>query len=293
MTSSALKHSSRFSRDRWLVAVLTGAAALSAAILVFVVVFLARESWPALDRIGVTRFLSDDGWFPTSGRFELTPMLAGSLIVTLGSLLVAAPVGVGAAVFTQFYAPGAIARWYRRAMGVLAGVPSVVLGLFGLMTIVPWIARIRAPGASVLAGALLLALMILPTIVLMTDAAFAAVPRSQLSAAAALGYGRWTTIRRIALASARPSIVSAIVLALARAIGETMVVLMVCGNVVQYPSSPFSPVRTLTANIALEMPYATTLHRSALFVGGLLLVLAVGLAFWCLARFQIRLERDD
>lgn len=163
-------------------------------------------------------------------------------------------------------------------METLAGIPSVVYGLWGLMVLVPAIARIGPPGQSVLAGVLVLALMILPTIALVSDAALGAVPETHLRGAAAAGLSRWAIVRSIALPSARSGILTGTLLGTGRALGETMAVVMVTGNVVQVPDSLLAPVRTLTANIALEMAYATDAHRAALFVSGLVLaLLTIGL----------------
>jgi phosphate transport system permease protein len=169
---------------------------------------------------------------------------------------------------------------YRWIIVLLAGTPSVVLGLWGLTTIVPLILWLAPPGTSLITGSLILSLMIMPTVALTTEAALAALPQSHLAGAAALGLSREATILNVILPSARASIFAGSILALARALGETMVVLMVSGNVVQVPTSLFDPVRTLTANIALEMAYATGDHRSSLFVSGfalagLVLILAI------------------
>lgn len=193
----------------------------------------------------------------------------------VGAVLLAAPVGILSAVFCQFYAPEPVAAAYRRLMELLAGIPSVVYGLWGLVVLVPLIARLEPPGPSLLAGILVLSLMILPTQALMADAALAAVPSSYLQGAAALGLSRWATVRGVVFPAARSALLAGAILQSGRAVGETMVVLMVTGNVVQAPSSLFHPVRTLTANIALEMAYALGDHRSALFVNGLLLLAMV------------------
>jgi phosphate transport system permease protein len=182
---------------------------------------------------------------------------------------------VASAVFVRFYAPPAIGNLYRWVVILLAGIPSVVLGLWGLTVIVPLIAVIEPPGASLLVGILVLALMVLPIIVLTTEAALEALPSSYWRGAAALGLSKAGTILGLALPAARNTIFAGALLAASRALGETMVVLMVTGNVVQIPSSLFEPVRTLTANIALEMAYATDDHRAALFVSGLVLTALV------------------
>jgi len=264
--------SSRSRTDRALVWSLRAAAAVAGAIALVIGGFLVSESLPVLREVGLERFLTDDAWRPTDGLYGLTPMLAGTLLATTGSVLVATPLGIASAVFGRCYAPPAVARVYRRLIELLAGIPSVVYGLWGLMVLVPWIGRIEPPGPSLLAGILVLAIMILPTIALSADAALENVPEEYERGAAALGLSRWTTIRHVVLPAARSGLSTGVILGTGRAIGETMAILMVCGNQIQVPRSPFDPVRTLTANIALEMAYATGSHRSALFVSGLFLL---------------------
>jgi len=154
----------------------------------------------------------------------------------------------------------------------VSGIPGVVYGFWGLVVLVPLINRLHPPGTSLLAGILLLALLITPTIALIADASLAAVPQEYLQGAVALSLSRWGTIREIVLPAARSGLFTSIILGTGRAIGETIIVLMVCGNIVQIPSSLFEPIRTLPANIALEMDFALGDHRSALFVCGLLLM---------------------
>ncbi len=247
-------------------------AALSGAIVLLVAGFVLSGALPALRGIGPWAFLTDPSWHPTEGTFGLLPMLVGTVLVTLGAVLVAAPLGVLSALFVAWYAPGWVAGPYRRMVEVLAGVPSVVFGFWGLVVLVPLIAAVRPPGASLLAGVLIVALMVLPTVALLSASAIEAVPRELVLGAAALGLGPAATVRGVVLPAARSGIIASILLATARALGETMAVLMICGNVVQLPSSAFDPVRTLTANIALEMAYAMGDHRSALFVCGLVLI---------------------
>ena len=251
-------------------------AGISGAILVLIVGFLWVEAWPSLHEVGLIRFFGDPGWVPTRNAFNLAPMVLGTVCITLGAVLLAIPFGIGSAIFCHYYAPGAIAYLYRRMIELLAGIPSVVYGLWGLVVLVPLIGRLHPPGPSVLAGIVILALMILPTIALVTDASLGNIPSTYLQGAAALGLGTWATVRGVCLPAAQSGIFTGIILATARALGETMAVLMVCGNVVQFPGHVFDPVRTLTANIALEMAYALDLHRSALFVSGLILMMAVG-----------------
>lgn len=257
------------------------AAMLSGLVLLLIVVFLVTESIPALRSLGLERFFTDGSWHPadpTTPTFDLRPAIAGTVLTSLGAVGLAVPVGVFSAVFSRFYAPRFLGVVFRRIVELLAGIPSVVFGLWGLMVLVPVIGEVRLPGTSLLAGMLILAMMILPTIVLLVDAAFQNVPGEYFQAAAALGLSRGRTLMGIVFPITWPTILTATLLSLARALGETMAVLMVCGNVPQVPNSVFDPVRTLTANMALEMGYALGIHRGALFVSGLLLtVLVLGL----------------
>ena len=270
--------------DAWL-ARLLGAIALAVAVLLgLVLAFLSKESWPVLRDGGWAHLFRDDGWFPASGRFNLLPMLWATLAASIGALALAIPLGLFSAVFSRFYAPAWLVAPARQAIALLAGIPSVVYGFWGLTVLVPLIALWEPPGASLLAGILILALMVLPTVALTSEAALAAVPASYLRGAAALGLDRKGMVLRVALPAARRGILAGALLAAARALGETMALLMVAGNVVQTPASLFDPVRVLTANIALEMAYATGNHRAGLFAAGLLLMAMVTLLAWLAAR---------
>ena len=227
---------------------------------------------PALRHVGLFRFFTDASWYPSQGLYNLTPMLWGTLFAMAGSVLVATPLGILSAVFCHYYAPPAIARPYRRLIELLAGIPSVVYGFWGLVVLVPLIGAIHPPGPSLLAGIVILTIMILPTITLMADASLANVPEQYVRGAAALGLPRWATIRGVVFPAAKSGLFTGVILETGRAIGETMAILMVCGNVVQTPHSLFDPIRTLTANIALEMAYALGDHRAALFISGLVLM---------------------
>lgn len=275
-------------KDRLLLGVLRGCAALAGLLVVVIAAFLILESVPAFRSVGWTRFLSDPTWHPApraeAGQFQMLPMLAGTLAVMAGAVLLATPLGVLSAVFCRYYAPPALGSAYRRLIELLSGIPSVVYGFWGLVTLVPLINQVRPPGASLLAGVLVVATMILPTVALMADGALAQVPQEYLRAAAALGLSRWTTVRGVVFPAAKSGLFTGVMLETGRAIGETMATLMVCGNIVRFPQSVFDPVRTLTANIALEMAYALGDHRSALFASGLLLlaliVVLVAAAEW-------------
>lgn len=270
---------SRLRSDRALLWTLHSVAIVAGGIVVLIAVFVGIESMPALRTVGIGRFFADPLWHPAggadAGRFNLTPMLIGTLAATAGAMLLATPLGIASALFCRFYAPRHVGTAYRRLIELLAGIPSVVYGFWGLVVLAPIIRQWQPPGQSLLAGVLILTVMILPTVALLSESSLRTVPRAYLQGAAALGLSRWATVRGVALPAARSGIFTAILLATGRAIGETMAVLMVAGNVVQVPRTVFDPVRTLTANIALELGYAMDHHRSALFVTGLLLMAMV------------------
>ncbi|CAE6798884.1 phosphate ABC transporter permease subunit PstC [Nitrospira defluvii] len=272
MTSSGSNTLSRWPTDRLLLWLLRGTATLAGAIVLLIVGFLVVEAIPVLRHVGIARFVTDPSWHPAEGLYNLTPMLWGTLFAMVGSVLIATPLGIFSAVFCHYYAPLAVARPYRKLIELLAGIPSVVYGFWGLVVLVPLIGSIHPPGPSLLAGIVILAMMILPTIALMADASLANVPPQYVRGAAALGLSRWATIRGVVFPAAQSGLFTGAILETGRAIGETMAILMVCGNVVQTPHSLFDPMRTLTANIALEMAYAFGDHRAALFVSGLVLM---------------------
>lgn len=278
--------------DALLKFVLRAFALFSAAILLLIVAFVIKESTPAISEVGASRFMTDEHWSPSGDtqpeQFQIGPMMAASLLVTAGSVMLAVPLGIGTAVFTVFHAPRSLRVLTLRIIELLAGIPSVVYGLWGLVVLVPLIASWNPPGASLLAGIIVLSIMILPTVALLTVAALEQVPLSLIRSSVALGFRPAGSLRKVILPAAKSGIATAIVLAIARAIGETMAVLMVCGNVIQMPESVFDPVRTLTANIALEMAYALDTHRSALFVSGLVLIAIVAALVLCTEAIRMR-----
>lgn len=276
------------SRDHLLVFLLRSATAIGAGVVLLIGTYVTIGAWPAMEEMALTRFVSDQRWSPLSDQFNMMPMIVGTLAATFGSVLLTAPLGIGSAVFLRFYAPAPVAAVYRRVIEILAGVPSVVYGLWGLTALAPLIASISplGQGQSLLAGVLVLSLMTLPTVAMAADAALGSTPISYHQGAAALGLGRRAIAWSIVVPAARGGIASGVLLQTARALGETMAVLMVCGNIVQTPDSFLAPIRTLTANIALEMGYADDRHRSVLFVSGLLLLIIVMVIVLAASRFD-------
>jgi phosphate transport system permease protein len=242
-------------------------------------IFLLTNGLPALREVPLID-LTGQRWYPIEAYFGLLPLLGGTLIVTLGAALIAMPVGVGTAIYVAEVAP----RWLREIMKpfieVMAGVPSVVLGFIGMLVLAPYLRIIfyLPTGLSALSGALLLAIISIPTIVSVAEDALDAVPRAYRDAALALGATRWQTIWRVTLPAARSGVLTAVMLGLGRAIGETMTVMMVTGNAPVVPrglSALFAPVRTMTATIAAEMGEVATgsVHYHVLFLIGLVLFL--------------------
>lgn len=268
--------------DRFLEWAVRGIASVVGILVVIITAFLLVESLPIFDRIGILAFFSDPSWNPPQGFYNLTPMLVGTLLVVTGAVVLATPVGILSALFCHYYAPPFLASFYRRLLELMAGFPGVIYGLWGLVVLVPLINRLHPPGTSLLAGIVMLALLIIPTIALTVDATLAEMNQVYWQGAASLGLSRWGTILGIMLPAARLGVFTGIILGIGRALGETMLVLMVCGNVPQIPDTLFDPIRTLPANIALEMAFALGNHRSSLFVTGLLL-LAVSLFLALLA----------
>lgn len=252
-------------------------AALSAALsLLVMTVFVFREGLPLLVKVQPHHFLFGQIWRPLHAQFGILPMLIGSVMVTLLALLLGVPVALSCAIVQAELAPPRV-RWVLKPLiELLASVPSVVYGFLGLVTVVPWIRQhLGGPGTSALAAAIVLSVMILPTICAVATDALLAVPQTYREGALALGATGWQTIHRVVLPAARPGLLTAIILGTGRAIGETMAVIIVAGNAVALPRSVLDPVRTLTAHIALEMSYATGDHARSLFATGVVLFVMV------------------
>lgn len=252
------------------------AALCCAGLAAFVFYSIGREATDFFVQKGPGALFSGEGWQPSASRYDLTPMIAGTIYSTSLGLLISTPLGISIGAFCAFYAPAKLASLLRVSLGLLAGLPSVVFGLFGLSALVPKILAYQQPGVSLLAGGLVLALMTLPTIAALSDAAFRQVDRAPISGAYALGLSRRAAIFGVALRAAKAPLFGAVLLAIGRALGEAMAVLMVMGNVSLAPRSLFDPARTLTMVIASEMDEATGLHQGALFGAGFLLLLGIG-----------------
>lgn len=223
-------------------------------------------------------FLFGHDWNPSGGLFGIYPMLVASIYATLGATIIGVVVGVSTAIVLVEVLPVKVAKVFSAAIDLLAGIPSVIYGFFGLLVIVPILDDLFGgigAGSSLLAAMIILAIMILPTIIRMTEVSLRAVPNEYKEGALALGAAKFQYIFKVQLASASSGIMAGIVLGIGRALGETMAVILVAGNSVRLPENIMDPVRTLTANIAMEMGYATGVHQEALFATGMVLFILI------------------
>lgn len=250
------------------------AATTSILAVALICLFLFVNGVPAMAKIGVFDFLLGRTWKPSDvpPSYGIFPMILGSIYVTAGATIIGVPIGVLTAVFMASYCPKKIYRILKPAINLLAGIPSVVYGFFGLVVIVPKIREtFGGTGSSMLAASVLLGIMILPTIIGVSESAIRAVPKSYYEGGVALGASHERALFSIELPAAKSGIMAAIVLGIGRAIGETMAVIMVAGNQARMPKGILKGIRTLTANIVIEMGYAADLHREALIATGVVL----------------------
>lgn len=264
------------------------AACLSILAVLLICLFLFANGIPAFREIGLWNFISSKLWRPSTDVYGILPMILGSLYVTAGALVIGVPIGILMAVFLARFCPEKLHAVLKPAVDLLAGIPSVVYGFFGLMVIVPAIRNaFGCSGTGLLAASLMLGIMILPTIISVSEAAIRAVPDSYYEGSLALGASHERSVFRAVLPAARSGIVSAVILGVGRAVGETMAVIMVAGNQAVVPSSIIKGLRTLTANIVLEMGYAADLHRDALIATAVVLfvfILIINLLFSVMKR---------
>ena len=246
------------------------AAAVFILAVITICVFIFVQAFPALKEIGLFKFLFGDEWYPTdesNPRFGIAPMIVGSVYITGGALIIGVPIGFLTAVFMARYCPKPVYKVMKPITNILAGIPSIVYGYFGLMVIVPFVREtFGGDGMSILTASIVLGIMILPTIISVSENAIRAVPKSYYEGAIALGATKERAIFRTEVPAAKSGIVTSIILGLGRVIGETMAVVMICGNQARFPDEITDGVRTMTANIVLEMSYADTgsLHEGAL-----------------------------
>ena len=255
---------------------------LSALISVFslaaITVYLFARGFPAIRKIGVINFMFGMQWNPAADNpsYGIFPMIYASAAGTAGAVFLSVPAGLSSAVLLAAVAPSSLAKFIRPCIDLLSGIPSVVYGYFGLTVIVPLISEyLGGPGNSLLAVIILLAVMILPTIIKIYENSLRAVPVEIIQGSYALGATKIETVFKVMIPAAGPGILLSIVLGIGRAVGETMAVILVCGNAVQIPRSVLDMVRPMTANIALEMSYADPFHERVLFGTGIVLFMFI------------------
>ena len=271
-------------------------ACVSILAVALICIFLFANGVPAMAKIGFGKFLLGRTWQAGNGLFGIFPMIIGSIYVTAGAIIVGVPIGILAAVFLARFCPKPLYRIMKPGVELLAGIPSVVYGFFGLMIIVPWVRDTFRPyyggnGLSLFSAALLLGIMILPTIISISESAIRSVPDKYYQGALALSATHERSVFRTVVPAAKSGIMAGIVLGIGRAFGETMAVIMIAGNQAWIPDNMFQGIRTLTANIVMEMGYAQDLHREALIATGVVLfvfILIINTLFSILKRREAK-----
>ena len=258
-------------------------AGFSILAVLMICLFLFANGIPAIHKIGVIDFLFGQKWKPGNDLYGIFPMIVGSLYVTAGAIIFGVPVGLMTAVFLSRFCPKKLHGILKNGIDLLAGIPSVVYGFFGLMVIVPFVRNVfGGNGSSILTASLLLGMMILPTIISVSESSLNSVPSPYYEGARALGATHERAVFMVMLPAAKSGILAGVILGIGRAIGETMAVIMVAGNQARIPDSILKGVRTLTANIVIEMGYAADLHREALIATGVVLfvfILGINMTF--------------
>ena len=266
-------------------------ALVSIAAVILICIFLFASGIPAIKEIGVFKFLLGTSWKPANNLYGILPMIVGSFYVTAGALIIGVPIGILTAVFMARFAPRSIYAPLKAAVNLMAGIPSVVYGFFGLVVLVPFIREaFGGRGMSVLTASVLLGLMILPTIISVSETSIRAVPESYYEGGLALGVSHERSVFFTVLPAAKSGIFAGVVLGIGRAVGETMAVMMVAGNQAVIPDNMLSGVRTLTTNIVLEMGYSTDLHREALIGTAVVLFVFILIINLSLSLFKRRVK---
>lgn len=264
------------------------AACASIIAVIMICLFMFANGVPAMAEIGLKEFLLGDKWIPNQNIYGIFPMIIGSIYVTAGAIIIGVPIGLLCAVYMAHFSSSKIYKIMKPAVELLAGIPSIVYGFFGLMVIVPIMQNMfGGSGKGVLTASILLGIMILPTIISVAETNIRAVPESYYEGALALGDTHERAVFKVVVPAAKSGILAGVILGIGRAIGETMAVIMIAGNQPIIPDSIISGVRTMTANIVLEMGYATDLHREALIATGVVLfvfILLINLLFSALKR---------
>lgn len=290
--------------EKFMQGVFFTAACASVLAVALICIFLFANGIPAMKEIGFLKFVTGEKWKPGNNIYGIFPMIVGSIYVTAGAIVVGVPIGILTSVFMAMYCPKQIYKPLKSATELLAGIPSVVYGFFGLVVLVPWIReagrglksmgliRSSGNGNSILTASLLLGIMILPTVIGVTESAIRAVPKQYYEGALALGATHERSIFKVIIPAAKSGVIAGVVLGIGRAIGETMAVIMVAGNQARMPAGIMKGVRTLTANIVIEMGYAADLHREALIATGVVLFVFILIINFSVALLNRRKERE-
>lgn len=269
--------------DKLMKAVFFIAACASIVAVALICGFMFANGVPAIGKIGFVKFIFGKVWKPGSELFGIFPMIVGSLYVTAGAIIIGVPIGILTAIFMSKFCPKGLYKFLKPVIDLLAGIPSVVYGFFGLVVIVPFVREnIGGKGYSILSASVLLGIMILPTVIGVCESAINAVPESYYEGALALGATHERSVFKAVVPAAKSGIFAGVVLGIGRAIGEAMAVIMVCGNQARMPKGLLKGVRTLTTNIVMDMGYAADLHREALIATGVVLfvfILLINIAF--------------
>lgn len=267
-------------------------ACISIAAVIMICVFMFANGVPAIKEIGFVKFLFGTEWRPGQGLYGIGPMIVGSIYVTAGAMVVGVPIGLLTAVFLAKYSSKKIYKIVKPMVNLMAGIPSIIFGFFGLVVIIPAIqSMFDTSGKGILAASLLLGMMILPTVINTSEAAIRAVPESYYEGALALGATKGRSIFKTVIPAAKSGVMSGIILGMGRAIGETMAVVMVAGNQAILPDSILSGTRTLTSNIVLEMAYATGLQRRALIGTAVVLFVFILIINVCFSTLNRKKEK--
>ena len=267
-------------------------ACISIAAVIMICVFMFANGVPAIKEIGFVKFLFGTEWRPGQGLYGIGPMIVGSIYVTAGAMVVGVPIGLLTAVFLAKYSSKKIYKIVQPMVNLMAGIPSIIFGFFGLVVIIPAIqSMFDTSGKGILAASLLLGMMILPTVINTSEAAIRAVPQSYYEGALALGATKERSIFKTVIPAAKSGVMSGIILGMGRAIGETMAVVMVAGNQAILPDSILSGTRTLTSNIVLEMAYATGLQRRALIGTAVVLFVFILIINVCFSTLNRKKEK--
>ncbi|AUW96894.1 phosphate ABC transporter permease subunit PstC [Streptococcus pluranimalium] len=256
--------------------------------------FIFRNGIPFIVDYGVGKFLFGSDWSPSNSpaSFGILPMIVGSIVITFGAIVMGVPTGIFTSVFMVYYCPKPLYRFLKSSVNLMAAIPSIVYGFFGLQLLVPWIRTWGGNGMGVLTASLLLGIMILPTIISLSEAAIRTVPKTYYSGSLALGASHERSVFKVVLPAAKSGMLSAIILGIGRAIGETMAVILVAGNQPIIPTGLFSGTRTMTTNIVLEMAYASGQHRQALIATSAVLFIFILIINACFAYLKGKSNHD-